>query len=71
MCAGSSGFIFTLNVKVLFIEAVCESADLIDANIRDLKLSSPDYAGIPSDEAILDLRVSWSLRAEVESVAAY
>lgn len=31
------------NIQVLFIESVCEDKDIILSNIKDVKLSSPDY----------------------------
>ena len=33
------------NLEVMFMESVCDLEDLILNNIRDVKLSSPDYVG--------------------------
>lgn len=43
-------------VQTLFIESVCEDPALIEANIRETKLSSPDYAGVDADVAVADFR---------------
>lgn len=40
----------------LFIELVCDDPAVIDANVRETKLSSPDYAGVDPDEAVRDFR---------------
>lgn len=44
------------DVQVLFIESICQDEELILANIKDVKLSSPDYANIDPDEAAIDFR---------------
>ena len=41
---------------VLFIETICDDADIIESNIRQTKLSAPDYAGVDPDEAVADFR---------------
>ncbi len=41
---------------VVFIESVCNDQELVDANIRQTKLRSPDYAGVAESEAIADFR---------------
>jgi broad specificity phosphatase PhoE/predicted kinase len=41
---------------VFFIEVICDDASMIDANVRETKLSSPDYAGVDPDEAVRDFR---------------
>ena len=43
--------------QVVFIESICDDPAIIDANIRDTKLRSPDYAGVPAEEAIEDFRL--------------
>lgn len=40
----------------MFIESICTDEDLILANIREVKLSSPDYANIDPEEAVTDFR---------------
>jgi broad specificity phosphatase PhoE len=42
--------------QVLFIEILCDDPDIIEANIRSTKLSSPDYADVDPDEAVRDFR---------------
>ncbi len=46
-----------LNVEVLFIESVCDDDLLIEKNIRECKLFSPDYVGKPADEGTIDYRM--------------
>lgn len=44
------------NVEVLFVESKCDDEELIMANIRDVKTTSPDYAGQDPEEAARDFR---------------
>lgn len=39
-----------------FIESVCEDQDVITENIRQTKLSSPDYVGVSAEEATRDFQ---------------
>ncbi|KAL1935178.1 hypothetical protein VTP01DRAFT_4318 [Rhizomucor pusillus] len=41
-------------IDVLFIESICEDQEIILKNIRDVKLSSPDYEGQPPELAAED-----------------
>jgi broad specificity phosphatase PhoE len=41
---------------VLFIETVCDDPEVIEANIRQTKLSAPDYQDVDPDEAVADFR---------------
>lgn len=43
-------------VEVLFVESKCDDEDLIMANIRDVKATSPDYRGQDPETAALDFR---------------
>jgi broad specificity phosphatase PhoE/predicted kinase len=43
-------------LQVLFIEIRCDDPNIIEANIRSTKLSSPDYADVDPDEAVRDFR---------------
>ncbi|KZL78200.1 fructose-1,6-bisphosphatase, partial [Colletotrichum tofieldiae] len=43
-------------VEVLFVESKCDNENLIMANIRDVKTTSPDYQGQDPEEAALDFR---------------
>jgi broad specificity phosphatase PhoE len=40
--------------RVVFVELVCSDEAIIRSNVRDTKLKSPDYAGVPEDEAVRD-----------------
>ncbi|XP_053935958.1 6-phosphofructo-2-kinase/fructose-2,6-bisphosphatase isoform X8 [Cuculus canorus] len=40
--------------KVLFVESICEDPDIIEQNIKQVKLSSPDYVGHGQEEAVAD-----------------
>lgn len=42
------------NIQVLFIESVCEDKDIILSNIKDVKLSSPDYCNRDPNAATED-----------------
>lgn len=42
--------------QVLFIEIRCDDPDIIEANIRSTKLSSPDYENVDAEEATRDFR---------------
>ncbi|KAI8366496.1 6-phosphofructo-2-kinase-domain-containing protein [Choanephora cucurbitarum] len=44
------------DIQVLFIESICQDEELILANIKDVKLSSPDYVAMDPDEAAIDFR---------------
>lgn len=41
---------------MLFVESICCDEELILANIREVKLSSPDYANVDSETAVQDFR---------------
>ena len=43
-------------VEVIFVESKCDDEDLIMANIRDVKTTSPDYRGQDPEEAAQDFR---------------
>ncbi len=43
-------------LRVLFIETVCDDPAVIDVNIRETKLSAPDYRDTDPDEATRDFR---------------
>eukprot|EP01113_Clastostelium_recurvatum_P036685 TRINITY_DN5271_c0_g1_i2.p1 TRINITY_DN5271_c0_g1~~TRINITY_DN5271_c0_g1_i2.p1 ORF type:complete len:513 (-),score=139.61 TRINITY_DN5271_c0_g1_i2:35-1573(-) len=42
--------------KVIFIESLCDSAEIIEANIRETKLRSPDYEKMDPEAAVRDFR---------------
>jgi broad specificity phosphatase PhoE/predicted kinase len=43
-------------VQVIFVESVCEDESVVEANVRDTKLRSPDYAGMDPERAVADFR---------------
>jgi 6-phosphofructo-2-kinase/fructose-2,6-biphosphatase 2 len=43
-------------IEVIFVESKCDDEELIMANIRDVKTTSPDYVGQDPDKAALDFR---------------
>ncbi|XP_072705127.1 6-phosphofructo-2-kinase/fructose-2,6-bisphosphatase 1 [Ciconia boyciana] len=40
--------------KVLFIESICDDPTIIEENIKQVKLSSPDYKGCAQEEVVAD-----------------
>ena len=44
------------NIEVIFVESKCDDENLIMANIRDVKTTSPDYQGQDPEKAALDFR---------------
>ncbi|MCJ1395243.1 hypothetical protein MMC18_008127 [Xylographa bjoerkii] len=40
------------DVQTLFIESACDDVRIIEENVRSVKISSPDYVGWTSDEAV-------------------
>jgi broad specificity phosphatase PhoE/predicted kinase len=43
-------------IKVLCIETICDDEAIIEQNIRETKLTSPDYLGIDPEQAVRDFR---------------
>ncbi|KAK0719004.1 6-phosphofructo-2-kinase-domain-containing protein [Apiosordaria backusii] len=43
-------------IDVIFVESKCDEEELIMANIRDVKTTSPDYQGQDPEQAALDFR---------------
>lgn len=46
----------TQNVSVVFVETICDDPRVIDRNLRDTKLHSPDYVGVAPEEALGDFK---------------
>jgi broad specificity phosphatase PhoE len=44
-------------VAVVFLESICNDPTLVEANIRATKARSPDYEGVPEEEAVRDFRM--------------
>ncbi len=45
-----------MGAHAVFIESICEDQRVIEANIRDTKLRSPDYIGMDEANAVRDFR---------------
>ncbi len=43
-------------LPIIFVESVCSDPSLVEANVRETKISSPDYVGIDPDSAVSDFR---------------
>lgn len=43
-------------VEVLFVESITEDDRIIDQNVRETKLKSPDYVGVDPEQAVRDFR---------------
>lgn len=44
------------NIQVLFIESICDDEEIIMSNIKDVKLSSPDYINMDTEKATEDFK---------------
>ncbi|CAG8472188.1 5576_t:CDS:10 [Dentiscutata heterogama] len=42
------------DIHPVFIESICDKQDIIEANIRSVKITSPDYIGWDREEAVKD-----------------
>jgi broad specificity phosphatase PhoE/predicted kinase len=49
-----TGRFAAMGVPLVFIESICDDPIIIEQNIRQTKLRSPDYAGLGTVEAIVD-----------------
>ena len=44
-------------LEVVFVESICNDPALVEENIRANKARSPDYEGVPEEEAVRDFRM--------------
>ncbi len=44
----------TVCFQVFFIESICDDPKIIEANIKTVKLTSPDYVGTDPEDAVKD-----------------
>ncbi|QSL65482.1 hypothetical protein MERGE_002794 [Pneumocystis wakefieldiae] len=51
---GLAAFFTKKNIQPLFIESLCDDPSIIEENVRNLKISSPDYAGWKPEDAVKD-----------------
>ncbi|KAI8854378.1 fructose-2,6-bisphosphatase [Chytridium lagenaria] len=42
------------HVEVMFVESICNDPDVVMANIKEVKISSPDYIGMDPEKAVQD-----------------
>ncbi|CAF3840962.1 unnamed protein product [Rotaria sordida] len=40
--------------RVFFVESICDSSEIIESNIKEVKLKSPDYQDVTQEEAVAD-----------------
>jgi len=52
-----SGRCASHNLEVVFFESICNDLAIVEANIRATKARSPDYEGVPEEQAVLDFRL--------------
>lgn len=43
-------------IQVVFVESICEDQTVVEQNVRDNKLRSPDYQDVDPEEAVRDFR---------------
>lgn len=41
-------------LRCMFLESICTSDEIVECNVREVKVHSPDYKGVEADEAISD-----------------
>jgi broad specificity phosphatase PhoE/predicted kinase len=44
-------------LEVVFVESTCNDPSIVESNIRATKARSPDYEGVPEEEAVQDFRL--------------
>ncbi|XP_062522760.1 6-phosphofructo-2-kinase/fructose-2,6-bisphosphatase-like [Corticium candelabrum] len=49
-------YLIPKGIKVMFVESICEDAAIIEQNIKDVKVNSPDYKDLNSEVAIDDFQ---------------
>jgi broad specificity phosphatase PhoE/predicted kinase len=45
-----------IGAKQMFVESICDSTELLEENIKKVKLSTPDYRGMKEEDALEDFR---------------
>ena len=41
-------------LKCMFLESICDSEEIVRSNVREVKVTSPDYLGVGAEEAVAD-----------------
>jgi broad specificity phosphatase PhoE/predicted kinase len=44
-------------LEVVFVESTCNDPAIVESNVRGTKARSPDYEGVPEEEAVRDFRL--------------
>src|SRR5260370_25137015 len=44
-------------LEVVFVESICNDLAIVETNIRATKARSPDYEGVPEEQAVADFRL--------------
>lgn len=58
-----------LNFRVMFIECVCENKEMLERNVKDILIHSPDYRDMGTEKACTDLRLKLThYKAQYESL---
>ena len=47
---------YAVGIQVVVVESICEDERVVERNVRDNKLRSPDYADVDPEEAVRDFR---------------
>ena len=42
------------HLRCMFLESICTSDEIVESNVREVKVHSPDYKGVEATEAITD-----------------
>lgn len=40
--------------KILFVESICDNPEIVESNIKEAKISSPDYQAMDQEKAVKD-----------------
>ncbi|XP_066978255.1 6-phosphofructo-2-kinase/fructose-2,6-bisphosphatase-like isoform X2 [Macrobrachium rosenbergii] len=43
-----------MNYKLFYVESICDDPSIVESNIREVKINSPDYQGMTAEEALDD-----------------
>ena len=43
-----------MGYKLFFVESLCDDPKIIESNIKEVKINSPDYFGMNKDDALHD-----------------
>lgn len=46
--------VYKNGLKCMFLESICNSDNIVESNVREVKVHSPDYKGVEGDVAISD-----------------